>query len=162
MKIDPYFQRESILLHTTQTEACKLAVQDIHKRYGDNEVLKGVSLNANKGDVISIIGTPVGNYADRHVGTNKPVTITGLSLAGSPAGNYNFSAPTDVTGTITKKTLTIVGLSATAKVYDGALTAPLTGTGVLQSAITAGTGTSSDGKPYSVDSLTLTGTAVGA
>jgi len=44
------------LLHTTQTEACKLAVQDIHKRYGDNEVLKGVSLNANKGDVISIIG----------------------------------------------------------------------------------------------------------
>ncbi|WP_429435671.1 ABC transporter ATP-binding protein [Paraburkholderia sp. GAS33] len=47
---------ESDLLHTTQTEACKLAVQDIHKRYGDNEVLKGVSLNANKGDVISIIG----------------------------------------------------------------------------------------------------------
>ncbi|ACD15969.1 MULTISPECIES: ABC transporter ATP-binding protein [Paraburkholderia] len=44
------------MLHTTQTEACKLAVQDIHKRYGDNEVLKGVSLNANKGDVISIIG----------------------------------------------------------------------------------------------------------
>src|SRR6185437_8314649 len=55
-QIDPTFQRESILLHTTQTEACKLAVQDIHKRYGDNEVLKGVSLNANKGDVISIIG----------------------------------------------------------------------------------------------------------
>ncbi len=47
-KIDPYFQRESILLHTTQTEACKLVVQDIHKRYGDNEVLKGVSLKANK------------------------------------------------------------------------------------------------------------------
>ena len=45
------------MLHTTQTEACKLAVQDIHKRYGDNEVLKGVSLNANKGDVISIIGS---------------------------------------------------------------------------------------------------------
>ena len=44
------------MLHTTQTQACKLAVQDIHKRYGDNEVLKGVSLNANKGDVISIIG----------------------------------------------------------------------------------------------------------
>ena len=47
---------ESILLHTTQTDACKLAVQDIHKRFGDNEVLKGVSMNANKGDVISIIG----------------------------------------------------------------------------------------------------------
>ncbi|RQR58732.1 ATP-binding cassette domain-containing protein [Burkholderia sp. Bp9002] len=36
--------------------ACKLAALDIHKRYGDNEVLKGVSLNAKAGDVISIIG----------------------------------------------------------------------------------------------------------
>jgi len=34
-----------------------LRVQDIHKRFGTNEVLKGVSLLANKGDVISIIGS---------------------------------------------------------------------------------------------------------
>lgn len=34
-----------------------LRVQDIHKRFGSNEVLKGVSLVANKGDVISIIGS---------------------------------------------------------------------------------------------------------
>ncbi|ANB73638.1 amino acid transporter [Paraburkholderia phytofirmans OLGA172] len=45
-----------MLPHTTQSEARKLAVHDIHKRFGDNEVLKGVSLNATKGDVISIIG----------------------------------------------------------------------------------------------------------
>lgn len=45
-----------MLLHPTQSEACKLAVHDIHKRFGDNEVLKGISLTANKGDVISIIG----------------------------------------------------------------------------------------------------------
>lgn len=35
----------------------KLAVSDLHKRYGDHEVLKGVSLAANAGDVISIIGS---------------------------------------------------------------------------------------------------------
>lgn len=35
----------------------KLAVLDIRKHYGNNEVLKGVSLRANKGDVISIIGS---------------------------------------------------------------------------------------------------------
>ena len=35
----------------------KLKVSDIHKRYGDNEVLRGVSLTANAGDVISIIGS---------------------------------------------------------------------------------------------------------
>ena len=45
------------MAETTQTSpACKLAALDIHKRYGDNEVLKGVSLNAKAGDVISIIG----------------------------------------------------------------------------------------------------------
>ncbi|GAB7532860.1 ATP-binding cassette domain-containing protein [Pseudomonas sp. 3A(2025)] len=35
----------------------KLQVQDLHKRYGTHEVLKGVSLTAQAGDVISIIGS---------------------------------------------------------------------------------------------------------
>ena len=35
----------------------KLEVHDIHKRYGAHEVLKGVSLTAHAGDVISIIGS---------------------------------------------------------------------------------------------------------
>lgn len=34
-----------------------LQVEDIHKRYGSHEVLRGVSLRAGKGDVISIIGS---------------------------------------------------------------------------------------------------------
>lgn len=35
----------------------KLSVQNVHKSYGDHHVLKGVSLSANRGDVISIIGS---------------------------------------------------------------------------------------------------------
>ncbi len=35
----------------------KLNVTELHKRYGEHEVLKGVSLQANAGDVISIIGS---------------------------------------------------------------------------------------------------------
>jgi len=35
----------------------QLTVTDLHKSYGANEVLKGVSLQANAGDVISIIGS---------------------------------------------------------------------------------------------------------
>ncbi|SAK53801.1 histidine transport ATP-binding protein [Caballeronia hypogeia] len=35
----------------------KLAVDDLHKKFGENEVLKGLSLNAKAGDVISIIGS---------------------------------------------------------------------------------------------------------
>ncbi|MBK1710930.1 ATP-binding cassette domain-containing protein, partial [Marichromatium gracile] len=34
----------------------KLTVEGLHKSYGDNEVLKGVSLKAKTGDVISLIG----------------------------------------------------------------------------------------------------------
>ncbi len=39
----------------TQTQ--KLFVDNLHKQYGDNEVLKGVTLRANRGDVISVIGS---------------------------------------------------------------------------------------------------------
>ncbi len=35
----------------------KLFIDELHKHYGNNEVLKGVSLKANAGDVISVIGS---------------------------------------------------------------------------------------------------------
>ncbi len=35
----------------------KLEVRDIHKHYGDNQVLKGVSLSADEGDVTCILGS---------------------------------------------------------------------------------------------------------
>jgi arginine/ornithine transport system ATP-binding protein len=41
----------------TATTTLKLQVDNIHKRFGSNEVLKGVSLTAHAGDVISIIGS---------------------------------------------------------------------------------------------------------
>ena len=41
----------------TSSSPSKLIVEDIHKRYGANEVLKGVSLEAGAGDVISLIGS---------------------------------------------------------------------------------------------------------
>ncbi|NSZ63691.1 ABC transporter ATP-binding protein [Agrobacterium tumefaciens] len=39
------------------TGACALEADNIHKSFGTHEVLKGVSLKAHKGDVISIIGS---------------------------------------------------------------------------------------------------------
>jgi len=39
------------------TKKQKLFVDELHKQYGDNEVLKGVSLKADAGDVISVIGS---------------------------------------------------------------------------------------------------------
>ncbi|MGH6962049.1 MAG: ATP-binding cassette domain-containing protein, partial [Dongiaceae bacterium] len=34
-----------------------LVVEDLHKRFGELEVLKGVSVSANDGDVIAMIGS---------------------------------------------------------------------------------------------------------
>src|SRR6476661_3192416 len=34
-----------------------ISVKDMHKSFGDHEVLKGISLEAHKGDVISILGS---------------------------------------------------------------------------------------------------------
>ena len=42
---------------TSMTSTANLQVENIHKSYGSHEVLKGVSLLAHRGDVISIIGS---------------------------------------------------------------------------------------------------------
>jgi len=41
----------------TRSQAAALVAEDIHKSFGDLQVLKGVSLTANDGDVVSIIGS---------------------------------------------------------------------------------------------------------
>lgn len=33
-----------------------LVVENIHKSFGDREILKGISLTLNKGDVVSMLG----------------------------------------------------------------------------------------------------------
>lgn len=38
-------------------ETTALTVNDLHKSFGDNKVLKGVSLTANKGNVIAVLGS---------------------------------------------------------------------------------------------------------
>ncbi|WED20784.1 ABC transporter ATP-binding protein [Vibrio sp. JC009] len=38
-------------------DVAALDIKDLHKTFGENEVLKGISLEAHKGDVISIIGS---------------------------------------------------------------------------------------------------------
>ena len=53
----PAQSRPAVRSHAVaDSAAVKLKVQDLHKRYGDHEVLKGVSLHARSGDVISMIG----------------------------------------------------------------------------------------------------------
>ncbi|MCA0177383.1 MAG: YDG domain-containing protein [Proteobacteria bacterium] len=74
------------------------------------------------GDVLSV-ATGTGAFADRHAGTAKTVTISGLVLGGTDAGNYTLAATTaSTTAHITPKWLTATA-SAPDKAYDGTLTA---------------------------------------
>lgn len=41
----------------SSVETTALTVSDLHKSFGKNKVLKGVSLTANKGDVIAVLGS---------------------------------------------------------------------------------------------------------
>ncbi|MFN3988170.1 MAG: ABC transporter ATP-binding protein [Rhodocyclaceae bacterium] len=60
----------------TSTSAPALEVVDIHKRYGDHEVLKGIDLTAHDGDVISIIGSS---------GSGKSTFLRCLNLLEQPS-----------------------------------------------------------------------------
>jgi len=53
----PAPQIKSKLPMTAHTSLPQLAATDLHKRYGNNEVLRGVSLAAQRGDVITLVGS---------------------------------------------------------------------------------------------------------
>ncbi len=82
--------------------------------------LSGATLaNAVPGDAVSLVATgATARYADANAGTGKYAFITGLTLTGAAAGNYQLEQPFGYVGTITpgSVTLTLAGLAQT---YDG-------------------------------------------
>ena len=60
-----------------------LEIRNLHKRYGDLEVLKGISLTANDGDVISILGSS---------GSGKSTFLRCINLLESPYQGQIFVA----------------------------------------------------------------------
>ncbi|MDD2304429.1 MAG: YDG domain-containing protein [Prolixibacteraceae bacterium] len=68
------------------------------------------------------ITTSASDYSDANVGTGKSTTIT-YTLAGNTGTASNYSMATkSVTGTITKKALSITSPTIASKVYDGKVT----------------------------------------
>ena len=116
---------------------------------------------AYNGDVVSFSGTATGTYNNKDVSTAATVTFGGLSLTGAEAGNYTLTVQSPANATITAKALTISGLTASGKTYDGNTTATVNGTAALQTAQAPGAGSTSDGKAYTGDTVSVTGTAVG-
>jgi gliding motility-associated-like protein len=109
-------------------------------------------------------------FNNKNIGTGKAVTVSGISLTGTDAGNYTITSST-VTGTasITVKSLTI-SATASSKEYDGnnianvALTDNRVSNDVLtvnKNGATFNNKNVGVGKTVSVSGITLTGTDAG-
>ena len=107
------------------------------------------------GDVVTVSGTALGAFVDKNAGSAKSVTVTGLTYGGADIRNYSVQTPTGVRADITAKSITATGLTGVNKVYDTTTVAGLTGTAVISN----GASSSSDGKYYSSDVVTVSGTA---
>ena len=125
------------------------------------------------GDSVSVGGTGSGAFGDKNVGTGKAVAVSGYTLTGTDAGNYNLVEPTTLTANISQALLAIGGIGAADKVYDTTRTATLTGSATVtplgsDSVSVAGTGSGlfanknvGTGKAVTVSGFTLTGTDAG-
>ncbi len=98
-----------------------------------NATLTGASLSgvfaADAGTVSTDATTLTGAFVDKDAANGKTVNLTGaLALGGANAGNYTVSTPSTTTANITPKGVTLTGVTASNKVYDGTTTATITGT----------------------------------
>ncbi|NBR64314.1 MAG: hypothetical protein EBT77_08450, partial [Verrucomicrobia bacterium] len=160
------------LLNPTETLSAAITAKGLSitapligsKVYDGNTTAGVVTVGTLSGFVGSETVTASGaaaNYSSANVGSySSAVTYTlADGVNGGLASNYSLAAGSAtgvITAKITAKSLTVSGGAVTTKVYDGTTAAAITGAG-LQLAISVGTGTSTDGKPYSVDSVALAG-----
>src|SRR5439155_682514 len=112
------------------------------------------------GDTVTIGGTAAGTLALKDVEIGR-ASSRGSVKSGAESGNYTLTQQTGLTQSVTAKALTVSGMTAGCTIYDGTTTAKLGGTAALLAAEAGGAGTTSDGKPYTGDTVTIGGTAAG-
>ncbi len=74
------------------------------------------------GDTLTLGGAASGSFADKHAGTSKAITVSGLTLSGAQAGNYTLAQPAGLTANISALPVTVAAVNAS-KTYDGTPTA---------------------------------------
>ena len=83
------------------------------------------------GDDLSV-SAGTAKFGDKNVGTGKPVSFEGYSLAGADKNNYTLTAqPANTAAAITAKPVTITGVTAESKTYDGSKAATVSGSAVV-------------------------------
>ena len=89
----------------------------------------GVLSGLVAGESVGLAGQ-TGSFGDKNVGNGKAVVVTGTTLLDTASGlasNYVVAEPTGLTASITPKALTLAGIVADNKVYDGNTVASLSG-----------------------------------
>ena len=71
------------------------------------------------GDIVTLGGSSSANFADKTVANNKPVTVSGYTISGGDSANYSLTQPAGLTANITPLGLTVSGITANDKVYNG-------------------------------------------
>jgi hypothetical protein len=129
---------------------------------GNNKVYDGTNTATISSNTVVLAGVLAGDtgnlalsttgymatFASATVGNGKTVTVSGLTLTGSAAGNYTLTQPS-LSANITAKGLTLTGVTASNKVYDGNTTATVSTNGAALVGIVG------------ADAVTLSGTAAG-
>ncbi|WP_408585138.1 YDG domain-containing protein [Paraburkholderia tropica] len=80
---------------------------------------------ADAGNVTLTTSGATGAFSQSNVGNGLAVSVNGLVLGGSAAGNYSVAAVGGLTASITPAPLTVTFLGSPTKVYDGSANATL-------------------------------------
>jgi hypothetical protein len=161
------------LQNTTASTSADITSADLHvsatgvnKQY-DATTAATVTLSSDQVSTDTVnLAYSSASFADKNVGTGKAVSVTGISISGTDAGNYTLKNMTaSTTADITARDLT-VSATGVNKQYDGNASASVTlSTDKLGSDIvTASYGSASfnnknvgSGKPVSVSGITISG-----
>jgi hypothetical protein len=97
----------------------------VNKTY-DGTTATTVTLSDNRvsGDVFTDSYTTA-NFNNKNAGTGKAVSVSGISIGGTDAGNYTFNTTASTTADITARALTITAHGVN-KNYDGTTAATVT------------------------------------
>ncbi|WP_346308796.1 YDG domain-containing protein, partial [Limnohabitans sp.] len=117
-----------------------LNASDVTKVYDGNNTLVSATLSPSDtllGDALQATFVS-GSFTDKNAGA-QGFTLSGLALQGADQANYVLgNAQFSGTGTITPKAITVSGLQAQDKVYDGSTQASVQTSGALFNGIVAG------------------------
>jgi filamentous hemagglutinin family protein len=149
--------------------ALSVTASGVSKTY-DGTTNAGATLSDNRIGADNLVLSSTGKaFSDKNAGTGKTITVSGITVTGTDAGNYTWNTSASTTADIAKAALTVTAAGVN-KTYDSSTAAGATlsdnriGSDVL--VLGAGSKTFADknaglGKTVTVNGITVTGADAG-